>query len=61
MDDLGTHKVIGRYWKTREEVVNLKQQASNLKQQGYKSINILLVERVLDDLLEKLGADNGNN
>lgn len=56
MDDLGTHKIIKRYWDTKEEVINLKQQLDNLRQQGYKSINILLADRVLDDLIDKLGG-----
>ena len=56
MDDLGIHKVIKGYWDTREEVINLKQQLDNLRQQGYKSINILLADRVLDDLIDKLGG-----
>ena len=56
MDDLGTHKILKRYWETREEVINLKQQLDSLRQKGYKSINILLADRVLDDLIDKLGG-----
>lgn len=56
MDDLGIHKVIKRYWDTKEEVESLKQQITVLRNKGYKSINILLVDRVLDDLIEKLGG-----
>ena len=57
MDDLGTHKIIKRYWDTKEEVENLKQQITVLQQKGYKSINILLVSKVLDDLMQKLGGE----
>lgn len=57
MDDLGTHKILKRYWDTKEEVESLKQQITILQQKGYKSINILLVNKVLDDLMKKLGGE----
>ena len=57
MDDLGTHKIIKRYWDTKEEVESLKQQIRVLQQKGYKTINILLVSKVLDDLMQKLGGE----
>lgn len=57
MDNLGIHKVIKRYYDAKEEVESLQEQLINLERQGYKSLNITLVHRVLGDLAVKLGIE----